>query len=55
MIQNFHLSLVKTHKKQGTDSVHCIEVQLITKVGRLQLDQKWDEFQVLTVDQEDIA
>lgn len=55
MIQSFHLSLVRAHKNQGTDSVHGTGVQLITKVGRLQLDQRWDEFQVLTVDPEDSA
>lgn len=46
MIQSFHLSLLKTHKNQGTDSVHCTGVQLITKAGRLHLGQRWDEFQV---------
>lgn len=55
MNQSFHLSLVRAHKNQGTDSVHGTGVQLITKVGRLQLDQRWDEFQVLTVDPEDSA
>lgn len=35
MIQSFQLSLVRPHKNLGTDSVHGIGVQLITKVGRL--------------------